>query len=362
MENTFAEKEGYERPWIRESSFYEVVDREKKIIRCNICERKCFLKPGATGVCWNHKNVDGKLYNIGYGLLSAVESRPIEIKPLFHYWPNSTALTFSGYGCNFRCPWCQNYLLSQRKPSSDKAIYLEPRDLVKEAIYRGDDGFSASFNEPTIHMEYLLDVAYEARGKGLYFMMVTNGYMTIYSLKKLLEAGVDGYSMDLKGCPRMYRKYLGADPYIVLRNAKYIIDSGGHVEIVFLIVTGANDDEECIEWVIEKHREYLGEDTPLHINRYYPAYKYSREPTSIDKLLYAYKLARKIGLNYVYIGNIYDEKYQDTYCPRCGKLLIKRRGYRVIEWNLTSDNKCPRCGYKIPIRGKYMPGKKLPLF
>ena len=128
------------------------------------------------------------------------------------------------------------------------------------------------------------------------------------------------------------------------------------------MVTGANDDEECIEWVIEKHIDYLGTSTPLHINRYYPANKYHEPATSMKKLLKAYEIARNLGIEYVYIGNIIDEEYQDTYCPKCGKKLIERRRYRVTYWGLDKDNKCPRCGYKINIFGEYMPMKETPLF
>ena len=360
MDSSF--KERIYPPWYIKSPYYEVVDRGGKLIRCRICERRCYLRPGVKGACWNHMNIDGELYNIAYGLLSAVESRPIEIKPLFHYYPNSTALTFSGYGCNFRCPWCQNYLLSQVPPSPDRAFYMSPRELVREALRRGDDGFSASFNEPSIHFEYLLDLGEYALRQGFYLMMVTNGYFTTNSLKKLVEAGFTGFSIDIKGCPYTYRRFLGADPLIVFRNARKLLDLGTHVEMVYLVVTGANDDEECIEWVIGKHIDYLGTSTPLHINRYYPANKYHEPATSMKKLLKAYEIARNMGIEYVYIGNIVDERYQDTYCPKCGKKLIERRRYRVTYWGLDKDNKCPRCGYKINIFGEYMPMKETPLF
>ncbi len=349
-------------PWYMGSPFYEVVDSRENTIKCTVCERSCILKPGVKGVCRNHMNIGGRLYNIAYGLLSAMESRPIEIKPLFHYYPNSTALTFSGYGCNFKCPWCQNHLLSQSPPSPDKSIYMPPRGLVREAIRRRDEGLCASFNEPVIHLEYLLDVGEYASELGLYLMMVTNGYMTPGALEKLVEAGYTGFSIDIKGCPDTYRRFLGADPLIVLRNARRLIDLGAHVEMVFLVVTGANDSRECIEWVVGKHLDLLGPETPLHINRYYPAYWYHEPPTPMDKLLEAYSIARKNGIEYVYVGNITDETYRDTYCPRCGKLLVKRRGYRVTYWGLDRDSRCPRCGYKINIYGEYIPDKPLPLY
>ncbi len=339
-------------PWFRVSRFYEVVDPTKGIIRCLICERKCVLPKSIHGFCYNHINIDGRLYDISYGLLSALEPRPIEIKPLFHYYPNSVALTFSGWGCNFRCPWCQNYFLSFSKPKPELSIKLSPAELVSIAKKLKLHGLCASFNEPTIHADYLVDLGEEAKGSGLYLTMVTNGYMTTSTLKEFLRVGYTGFSIDIKGCPETYKRFFGADPLIVYRNAKYILDNNGHVEIVYLVVPKANDSQECIDWVINKHLEYLGEDVPLHINRYYPAHKYYEPPTSIKLLLDIYEKARKAGIKYVYVGNIGDEAYEATRCPRCGKLLILRRNYRVVKWNLTRDNRCPRCGEKINIYGK----------
>ncbi len=341
-------------PWVKECSLYIIYNPDRKIVKCKVCERGCVLRPGLESFCGNYVNIDGRLFNVGYGLLSAVEIRPIEIKPFFHYYPNSLALTFSGWGCNFKCPWCQNYFLSWREPSPSNSLIIKPDELVNEAIKLGVHGLCASFNEPVIHYDYLIDLGYEAMDKGLYLTMVTNGYMTIESLKKLLEAGYTGFSIDIKGCPETYRRYLGADPYIIYRNARIILDHGGFVEMVYLMVTKANDWDECIEWVIDNHLKYLGEDVPLHINKYYPAFKYHEPPTSMDKLLKAYDKARRAGIKYVYIGNIPNQEYQDTKCPRCGKTLIVRRNYRVIQWRLTRDDKCPYCGYKINIYGEYI--------
>lgn len=349
-----------EPPWHRVSRFYEKIGGNK--VKCLVCGRGCILSEGMKGFCGNRENRGGKLYCISYGLLSAVESRPIEIKPLFHYWPNSTSLTFSGWGCNFRCPWCQNYVLSMAEPEPERSIYMPPRSLVLEAVKKGDEGVCASFNEPVVHAEYVIDVARTAREYGLYVVIVTNGYMTHRVLKEMLEVGVDGYSIDIKGCPGTYRRMFGLDPYVVLSNAKYIVNNGGHVEMVYLMVTGVNDSDECINWIIDNHLKYLGEDIPLHINRYYPAYKYDKPPTPLDKLFKAYNEAKKAGIKYIYVGNIGDERYQDTYCPRCGKLLVVRRRYRVVEWKLTRDYRCPRCNEKILVKGTYVPGKRLPLF
>jgi len=332
---------------------------ENGIVRCEVCERRCYIKPGQRGLCGNYVNINGVLYHFGYGKLGAIESRPIEIKPLFHYWPNSTALTFSNWGCNFFCPWCQNHHLSFRLPKEDDSIYT-PQDLLKMAIINGDEGFSASFNEPTTNFDFIVDLAELARNNSLYFMMVTNGYLTLRAIDMLFSLGVDGWSIDIKGCPKMKRALVSIDHSIVYRNAKYIIDLGGHVEMVYLVITNTNDFNECIEWIIDNHINRLGANIPLHINRYFPAHVWREPPTNINILKHIADRARKEGIEYVYIGNVHDPELETTKCPKCGKVLIRRVYYRVTHFDLDRDGekyKCPRCGYIIPIRGRYIPWK-----
>jgi len=333
---------------------------EKNSIRCNVCERRCIIPLGGKGICGNYVNINTTLYHFGYGKISAVESRPIEIKPLFHYWPNSTALTFSSWGCNFYCPWCQNHHLSFRIPRDEDPV-TQPEELLRKAIIYSDEGFSASFNEPTVNFDYIVDLAELAVKEDLYFMVVTNGYLTIDAIDKLLQVNVDGWSIDIKGCPKMKKTLVNIDHSIIYRNAKYIVDRGGHVEMVYLVVTNTNDFEECVEWIINNHISYLGHSIPLHINRYYPAYKWIEQASSIDKLMYIAQKARDEGIEYVYIGNVGDPLLESTKCPKCGKTLIYRYSYRVWEFNLDRDEdryKCPRCGYVVPIRGRYIPWKK----
>ena len=336
----------------RKGILQEPINGSDKSVRCLVCPRSCILKKGARGFCRNRANVDGTIYVYTYGLLSAVESRPIEIKPFFHYWPGSTALTFSGWGCNFRCPWCQNFHLSWEEPRPEFSVYMDPGELVKTAIRYGDEGICASFNEPGIHLEYVVDSAEKARAKGLYATMVTNGYLTTKALDKLIDAGVDGFSMDIKGCPDTYSKLLAADPDIVIKNAKRIKDRDAHVEMVFLVVPGANDSEECVEWVLSRLMDYLGPDTPIHINRYYPANRWREPPTRIQLLESIARKARDMGFDFVYIGNTGIPEHEETRCPRCGKVLVTRVNYRVISYNIANDKRCPRCGYRIPVKGR----------
>jgi len=324
------------------------------LVRCEVCERKCVLRSGVHGPCKNYANINSALYHVGYGRLSAIESRPIEIKPLYHYWPGSTALTYSNYGCNFYCPWCQNDHLSYSEPPED-CTTISPEELVKLVILNGDEGVSASFNEPITNLDYVIDVTELAVKNNLYSMMVTNMYFTTRSLKAVIEAGVDGFSADIKGCFSMKRALVGIDHSIVYRNAKLAINMGAHVEIVYLVVTNTNDFNECVEWIINTHLKELGPDVPLHINRYYPAHRWRESPTPISKLLEIRNYAVKEGLKYVYVGNLWNSELESTRCPKCGKLLIHRSGYRVLGVYLDRSNgryKCKRCGEVIPIRGK----------
>jgi len=342
---------------VKDAKLWRNID---KAVECEVCERRCRLTIGNRGVCRNYANIDAKLVHVGYGLISAIESRPIEIKPFFHYWPNSTSLTFSGYSCNFYCPWCQNHHLSFTNPPED-AKRIPPHELVEKALKNRDEGLCSSFNEPATLFDYLLDLFSLGRKFNLYGSIVTNGYFTSRSIQELIDSGVDGFSIDIKGCPEARKAIASIDHSKIFSNARRIIDLGGHVEMVYLVVTGFNDFEECVDWILSKHLDILGADVPLHVNRYYPANVWRAPPTSLTTLLLIKEKAEKLGLNYVYVGNVGMEGLEDTKCPRCSKVLISRKNYRVTYFRLDED-KCPRCGQKILIRGKYIPEKMYSFF
>ena len=338
---------------VREAILYEKLGDSK--VRCLLCERRCIISPNEKGCCKTRMNIDGRLYTLVYGDLSALESRPIEIKPFFHYWPGSTALTFSTWSCNFGCVWCQNFHLSTVEPNPASASYSSPQKIVELALKFGDEGLCASFQEPTLLTEWAIDLFKIGRAKGLYCCYVSNGYMTIEALKLLKEAGLDALKIDLKGDAETYRRYCGGtDVEKVWRNARQAKNMGIHVEIVNLVVTGVNDSQECLEWIIERHLKEVGPETPLHFTRYFPAYKFSNPPTKIETLEKAYEMAKKMGVLYPYVGNVAGHKYESTYCPNCGAVLIKRFGWQIIDYSITEDKKCPKCGFEIPITGKYI--------
>ncbi len=340
-------KEILKLPTVKKAILYEPLKEGK--VRCGLCERRCIILPGKRGFCKTRLNIEGRLYTLVYGDISAMESRPIEIKPFFHFYPGSSALTISTWSCNFKCPWCQNWHLSYKTPEPDKAKYISPKDMVKEAINHKDKGLCISFQEPTLLFEYTLDGFKLAKEKNLYNTYVSNGYMTLDALRMLKQAGMDAINIDIKGDERAYYDYLGkAKEEIIWRNARVAKDMGMHVEMIHLMVTGINDDEIKIKKLIKKHLKVLGPETPLHFTKYFPAYHYLSPSTSTDILEFAYKEAKREGIYYPYVGNIPGHSFENTYCPYCGTLLLERVGYRITKWGLR-DKTCPNCKREIQI-------------
>jgi len=340
-------------PTVREALLYRKLRNSK--VQCGLCERRCVIHLAQKGVCKTRMNIDGRLYTLVYGDLSAIESRPIEIKPFFHYWPGSTALTFSTWSCNFDCVWCQNHHLSKVEPDPFKSTSAPQEKIVDQAVSNRDEGLCASFQEPTVLTEWVLPLFKMGRERGLYGCYVSNGYMTLEALKLLKESGMDGLKIDVKGDRETYQKYCGgADVDKIWRNAHRAKEMGFHVEIVNLVVTGVNDDEECLRGVIRNHLKAVGSETPLHFTRYYPAYKFHNPPTKIETLEKARAMAKEAGVLYPYLGNVQGHEYENTRCPNCAETLILRMGYSVVRYRVTDDRKCPKCGNPIPITGRYV--------
>lgn len=340
-------------PILREAIFYEKLKNGK--VRCTLCERRCIIGENEKGFCKTRINFSGKLYTTVNGNISGIESRPIEIKPFYHYWPGSTALTFSTWSCNFTCPWCQNWSISKVEPDLERYSYYSSEKVVSSALNFKDDGLCASFQEPTLLTEWALDVFNLGKQHGLYCCYVSNGFITLEALQALKSAGMDGLKVDVKGDKETYRNFCGGiDVEIVWRNVHTALKMGIHVEVVNLLISGVNDDEECLRWLIEKHLKEAGADVPLHFTRYHPAYIFTNPPTKIETLEKAYSLARKAGVLFPYIGNIAGHDRENTYCPNCGILLIRRHSYGVLTYHLTDDKKCPKCHYRIPLTGKFI--------
>lgn len=325
---------------MREAALYRSVGDHTM---CLLCHRFCKIKEGDHGFCKLRKNYRGKLFTLSYGRISFIESRPIEIKPFFHFKPGSTSTTFAGYSCNFECPWCQNWEISRALPSGPE---VAPELIVEKALNFGDLSVCGSLNEPTILYEFLLEVFRLAKKNGLLTTLVSNGYMSKMALRGLRKAGLDALKVDVKGGEEIYRSYLSAKVKNVWRVVNEALKLGIHVEIVNLLVTKVSDSEESIREVIQQHLKFAGEYVPLHFTRYFPAYLFKEKATDLQKLELAVEMAKKEGLEFVYLGNVPGHRYENTFCPSCRRLLIRRFSYRLLE-NRIRDGKCPYCSKEL---------------
>ncbi|MEM4156128.1 MAG: radical SAM protein [Archaeoglobaceae archaeon] len=310
---------------------------------CQLCHRFCKIKEGGCGFCRIRRNIGGKLFTISYGKISFIESRPIEIKPFFHFKPGSTSMTFAGYSCNFECPWCQNWMISRALPSGPE---ITPEFITEKAFENRDLSVCASLNEPTLLFEFLLEVFRISKQRGLLTTLVSNGYMSILALKELRKVGLDALKVDVKGGEGVYSNYLSAKARNVWRVVNKALKLGIHVEIVNLLVTNVSDSEDSLREVIENHLNFAGADVPIHFTRYFPAHLFKERATDIQKLEMAVEMAKKEGIEFVYIGNVPGHRAENTFCPNCGKLLIRRFSYKVLD-NRIKEGRCSYCNEEL---------------
>jgi pyruvate formate lyase activating enzyme len=280
-----------------------------------------------------------------YGAVSSLSANPIEKKPLYHFYPGSVALTSGSLSCNLSCPWCQNFAISKATPGP--AHFFSPEEFVQKALGLGCEGTSVSLNEPTLSLEWSLDMFRLARQEGLYNTYVTNGYMTSEALPLLVEAGLDAMNVDVKGDARTVRRYCGIDVEKVWRNCWLAREAGIWLEITTLVVPGVNDHDRVLQGIAERIIADLGADTPWHVSGYYPAYQFSAPPTLVQTLEMAWQIGKGVGLRFIYLGNAPGHRLENTYCPDCGALLIRRWGLGVTGYYLECGH-CPQCGQELP--------------
>lgn len=339
---------------IEKAMFYEKLAENE--VKCSLCAHRCRIKPGKRGICGVRENCEGSLFSLVYGGVASEAIANIEQKPLYHYYPGSTAYSVGTVGCNFRCRHCQNWRLSRAAPEDiSPETFLSPSQLVRQARMAGCQSVSWTYNEPTMWYEYTYDGAKLAKEAGLGTSYVTNGYITPEALEKIAPY-LDAFSVDIKGFSEtFYREICGAKLAPVLETSRLAKELGIHVEVVNLVIPTRNDspDElrELSRWVYKN----LGKDTPLHFNRFHPHYKVkSLPPTLVTTLDMARSIAIEEGMRFVYIGNVPGHPHENTYCPECGSLLIARGFFEVHEYNISPDKTCPKCGETIPITGKYL--------
>ena len=332
----------------REALLYERLEGGK--VRCNTCPRRCLLAPGKKGFCFTRQNQGGRLFTLIYGQVASLSINPIEKKPVFHFYPGSRWLSLGALGCNFRCPGCQNWELSHSRGGA--ASYLSPEELVSLAKSHGCLGISWTFNEPTLWLEYTIDGARLAKEQGLFTNYVTNGYITAEALDAI-GPYLDVYRVDIKGFSHdCYRRIAHIPDFTpILEAAKRARQTWGmHVEVVTNVTPGFNDSEAELRGIASWIRTELGADTPWHITRFFPHFELAHlEPTPLATLERGRQIAGEEGLQFVYLGNLPGGSGEDTYCPHCRQLLVKRRIFDVLEYNL-KDGRCRYCNATVPGR------------
>ena len=326
------------------SRVHEFYKNEGSKIECLLCRHYCKLKDGQVGICGVNKNENGKLVNLVYGKVSAINIDPIEKKPLYHFLPGSTSLSIGTVGCNFQCPFCQNWQISQSK-SLDGSYDVTPEQLVSLAVEKGCKSISYTYNEPTIFYPFAKDVALLTKEAGLKNVFVSNGFESPEVIDDMVGI-IDAFNIDIKGFKdEYYKKYLKGGLEGVLDTLKLLKERNFWVECTTLIVPGDNDSDEELQDIANFIAKELDVNTPWHISAFHPDYKVNdKGATPVETLQRAYNIGKEAGLNFIYMGNILNDN--TTYCPNCGESLIQRVGFSVRK-NILNNGKCPKCGTEI---------------
>jgi len=323
---------------------------EDKKVRCNLCSWRCLIGDGKLGRCCVRKNIGGILYSLNYDKVCAANVDPIEKKPLFHFQPGSSSFSIACVGCNFRCIFCQNWQISQAALESGRidGQSISPEQIVDAAVRSGCRSIAYTYTEPTIFMELCESCGRLAKKKGLANVFVSNGYETIEAIDFTRE-WVDGINVDLKAFSEdYYQRLCKARLGPVLDTIRYIAKQTDiWMEITTLVVPGENDSDAELELLAKFIVNEAGPDVPWHVSRFYPGYKLdNKDATPVSTLERAEEIGKAAGLHYIYLGNVPGARSESTFCYNCGKLLIKRVGYRIIS-NVVKNGCCPDCNVKI---------------
>jgi len=333
---------------MKEAYLYKKL-KDKKV-QCRNCAHFCVIEPRKRGKCGVRENIDGKLHALNYGKAIAVNIDPIEKKPFFHFLPGSQSLSIATVGCNFCCLNCQNWDISQsfkgvkEIPGED----LAPEEIVKLAIKNNLPSISYTYTEPTIFLEYALDTMKLAKKAGLKNNFVSNGFMSEESAKLVIPY-LDANNIDIKGfSDEFYQENCGGRLQPVLDTAKLMKKSGVWVEITTLVIPTLSDSEEMFRKLAKWIFENLGPETPWHVSQFCGAISWKLQhlpDTPVETLEKAWKIGKKVGLKYVYTGNVPGHQAENTYCPKCGEIAINRMNYIIHRHD--KAGKCPKCSQDL---------------
>ncbi|MEK7398950.1 MAG: AmmeMemoRadiSam system radical SAM enzyme [Candidatus Poribacteria bacterium] len=333
---------------MKEASWYKKLSDNR--VRCDLCNHRCVISHGKRGLCAVRENKDGTLYSLVYGKVIASQVDPIEKKPLFNYLPGSHSFSIATVGCNFKCTHCQNSDISQMPIDQNRIIGqdISAEQIVNLAEKNECASISYTYTEPTMFMEYAVEVAKIAKEKGIKNVFVSNGYMTEEVLRDVYPY-MDAANVDLKGfTEEHYKKICGARLEPVLNSIKLMRHLGIWVEITTLVIPTVNDSDEKLRGLAEFILS-VGAEIPWHVSRFHPTYKMTDIPsTPINTVTKARQIGLDVGLRYVYTGNIPGDDGENTYCYNCGKMIIQRYGLNIGNMNV-KDSKCLHCGAGVDI-------------
>jgi len=333
---------------MKEAMWYKKLSDER--VRCDLCNHRCVINNGKRGICGVRENKEGTLFSLVYGKVIASHVDPIEKKPLFHFYPGSNSFSIATVGCNFKCTHCQNSEISQMPIDNNRIMGQDilPEKIVELALMGNCQSISYTYTEPTVFMEYALDVAKIAKDKGLKNVYVTNGYMTEEVLNEVYPY-MDAVNVDLKGfTEEHYQNVCGARLKPVMDTIRLMKQLGIWVELTTLIIPTINDSEDDLRR-LATFIFSIGREIPWHVSRFHPTYKMNNlPPTPVRSVIKARQIGLEIGLRYVYTGNIQGDDGENTYCYNCGKVLIERRGYNIGQVHV-NDSKCSFCGADVDI-------------
>jgi pyruvate formate lyase activating enzyme len=316
-------------------------------VQCELCPKGCLIGPGQSGECRVRINLDGVLRSVVYGYACSMNIDPVEKKPVFHFLPGTLILSIATVGCNLHCKNCQNWEISQADPEDSRASACSPEKVVALAKQCQCPSIAYTYTDPVVYYEYTYDTAKLAKQAGIRSVLVTAGYINEPPWRDLLQH-VAAARVDLKSVSDAFYRDVCSATLKPVQNALVVAKSMGvHVEVVNLVIPTLNDKPEEIRELAKWVRANLGKETPLHFSGFTPMYKMRHlPPTSLQALETARDIAAGEGLEHIYIGNRQTETGENTYCPQCRKLLIRRVGFTVLQ-NRMKDGHCPDCGKEI---------------
>ena len=318
-------------------------------VRCDACPRACALHEGQRGLCFVRMNQGGRLVLTTYGRSSGFCVDPIEKKPLAHFLPGSSVLSFGTAGCNLTCKFCQNWDISKSREMDTLADRATPEAIAEAAARAGSRSVAFTYNDPVIFIEYAMDVADACHARGVKTVAVTAGYMGDEARRDFF-AKVDAANVDLKAFSEsFYKKGCGAELERVKETLRYVkAETSTWLELTTLLVPGENDGDAEIEALATWVSEELGRETPLHFSAFHPDYKMRDLPaTPPETLRRARRIAKACGLFHVYTGNVHDREGDTTSCDACGSAVIERDWYELLAYRLDSDGRCLACGHHL---------------